>query len=62
MSGRCDVHTNWSVGKDGRCGRRDFCLDKGSLKCGEIIHAKGLLGKLKRAHAEQLELEKELIT
>ena len=34
---RCDVHTNWMVGKSGKCGRRDFCVEQGCSDCGETI-------------------------
>ena len=57
---RCDILTNWSTRKDGKCGRV-FCTRKGEPGCAILKHGKRLLRKLKRTRAEQLELEKELV-
>jgi len=46
---RCDVHTNVMVGKSGKCYRRDFCNEKGSNDCGEVLLINKKLAFLREA-------------
>ena len=57
---RCDIHTNWSITRDGKC-EKVFCDQKGESGCALVKRRKGLLTRFKRVRAERLELEKELV-
>ena len=46
---RCDVHTNVMIGKSGKCYRRDFCNEKGSNDCGEVLLINKKLAFLREA-------------
>jgi len=48
---QCQEHTNVMVGKSGKCHRRDFCNEKGSNKCGEVLSLSKKLTYLKEFDA-----------
>jgi len=61
MSVRCEINTNRSTDKRGKCGRSDFCLTKLNPNCGMTLRAKYLVADLRRTREERLKLEKELV-
>lgn len=61
MSTRCEINTNRSTNKRGKCKRRDFCSTRLYPNCGEAIHARNLVATLRYTREIRIKLEKELV-
>ena len=57
---RCDIHTNRSITKEGKCGRI-FCVEEGDPGCALTKRRDKTLERLKVVTAERAELVKELV-
>lgn len=59
MSVRCEVLTNWSTMKDGKC-RRVFCQRDGEEKCGRVLYRRRLTEKLVKLEGKKEEILEEM--
>ena len=56
---RCDILTNWSVNKSGKC-RRVFCIFRLTKGCAIVKHGQFLKSKLMRLAEQKAEVMRKI--